>query len=499
MKIGTRLKLNTFISLGVIILILLSLVWSFREVSRATRNIDLANEMQKVTVDRIALRDEYLLYREERARIQWLAKSETLRGLIEAAAGNFDSSGDRALVMEVRKYFDATFTSFSQFMEARKREERSATKGVDFTEAESRLIGQVFLKAYSLSDSIGRLHESAHSTMRAAQIRHVLAVVLFIISSVIAIIMNSVSISKILENRITALSKGVKIIGDGDFDYRISTEGEDELTALARQSNEMAARLKQSYTSLANLQAEVELRKRAEANIEKYIKDLKRSNEELQQFAYVASHDLQEPLRMVASYTQLLAARYEGQLDDKAHKYIEYAVDGAVRMQRLINDLLDFSRVGTRGMPMETTDCNAVLEEAINNLAAVIDESGAILTKEELPTLQADASQLILVFQNLISNAIKFRGEAFPTVHVSAQDQGPEWVFSLKDNGIGIDPQYADKIFLIFQRLHTRQEYPGTGIGLAVCKRIVERHGGRIWVESAPGTGSTFFFTIPNN
>jgi light-regulated signal transduction histidine kinase (bacteriophytochrome) len=184
-------------------------------------------------------------------------------------------------------------------------------------------------------------------------------------------------------------------------------------------------------------------------------------------------------------------------LDDKAHKYIDYAVDGAVRMQRLINDLLDFSRVGTRGMPMKTIDCNAVLEESLRNLAAMIDESQAIITHEVLPSVHADTSQLMLVFQNLISNAIKFRGEGLPNVHVSAREQGPEWIFSVKDNGIGIDPKYADKIFLIFQRLHTRQEYPGTGMGLAICKRIIERHGGRIWFESAPGTGSTFFFTIP--
>jgi len=238
-------------------------------------------------------------------------------------------------------------------------------------------------------------------------------------------------------------------------------------------------------------------RKRAEDKLRGVLAELERSNNDLEQFASIASHDLQEPLRMVASYTQLLAERYEGQLDEKARKYIAYAVEGAIRMQRLVNDLLAYSRVSTRGNPLETTDSHSILGEVIRNLAAAIEESKAIITNEELPMVRADASQLMQLFQNLLTNAIKFRGENFPLIHVSARDEGCEWVFSVRDNGIGIERQYAERIFVIFQRLHTRQEYPGTGIGLAVCKRILERHGGRIWFESESGKGSTFFFTIP--
>ncbi|MEI7590643.1 MAG: PAS domain S-box protein, partial [Deltaproteobacteria bacterium] len=238
-------------------------------------------------------------------------------------------------------------------------------------------------------------------------------------------------------------------------------------------------------------------RKRAEDKLHGVLTELERSNKDLEQFASIASHDLQEPLRMVASYTQLLAERYENQLDEKAKKYIAYAVEGAIRMQRLVNDLLVYSRVSTRGNPLETTDSHSILGEAIRNLAAAIEESKAIVTNEELPMVRADASQIEQVFQNLLANAIKFRGENSPHIHVSVRDEGREWVFSVRDNGIGIERQYADRIFVIFQRLHTRQEYPGTGIGLAVCKRIVERHGGRIWFESVPGKGSTFFFTVP--
>jgi light-regulated signal transduction histidine kinase (bacteriophytochrome) len=237
-------------------------------------------------------------------------------------------------------------------------------------------------------------------------------------------------------------------------------------------------------------------RKRAEDKLRGALAELERSNNDLEHFASIASHDLQEPLRMVASYTQLLAERYEGQLDEKAKKYITYAVDGAIRMQQLVNDLLAYSRISTRGKPIENTDSHSILGEVISNLSAMIEEGKAIVTNDELPMVRADASQLVQLFQNLLVNAIKFRGKDFPRVHVSARDEGRKWVFSVRDNGIGIDQQYADRIFVIFQRLHTRQEYSGTGIGLAVCKRIVERHGGKIWFESEPGKGSTFFFSV---
>jgi PAS domain S-box-containing protein len=237
-------------------------------------------------------------------------------------------------------------------------------------------------------------------------------------------------------------------------------------------------------------------RKQAEEGLKRVMSDLERSNRELEQFAYVASHDLQEPLRMVASYTQLLAQRYQGQLDEKAKKYIDYAVDGAVRMQRLITDLLAYSRVKAPTGSAADVDSHAVLGEALRNLQSAIQESHALVTSDDLPTVRADVTQLAQVFQNLIANAIKFHAADAPCVHVSVEDLGLEWRFSVRDNGIGIEAQYAQRIFGIFQRLHTRQEYPGTGIGLAVCKRIVESHGGRIWVESELGKGSVFFFTV---
>ncbi|MFB3895169.1 MAG: ATP-binding protein [bacterium] len=246
-----------------------------------------------------------------------------------------------------------------------------------------------------------------------------------------------------------------------------------------------------------NIIRDITERKKAEEQLKKTMDDLARSNRDLEQFAYVASHDLQEPLRMVSSFTQLLARRYQDKLDQDAHEFIGYAVDGANRMQRMINDLLTFSRISTRGKPFESIDCESILNEAHTNLLMAIQENQAMVTHDALPTIQADESQLILLFQNLIGNAIKFHSQGPPRIHVSTQEKENDWLFAVRDNGIGIAPEYFDRIFIIFQRLHGKEAYPGTGIGLAICKKIVERHGGKIWVESEPGKGSTFYFTIP--
>jgi len=239
-------------------------------------------------------------------------------------------------------------------------------------------------------------------------------------------------------------------------------------------------------------------RKHAEQELLALTEDLARSNAELEKFAYVASHDLQEPLRMVASYVQLLQRRYQGRLDSDADEFIGFAVDGATRMQNLINDLLAYSRVGTQVEPPSLTDLETVFGDVLEMLEQTIADDGATVTHDPLPVVSCDPTQIGRVFQNLITNAVKFRGDEPPRVHVSARHGDGEWVFSVADNGIGIDPQYFDRIFIIFQRLQSRTDYSGTGMGLAICKRIIQRHGGRIWVESGPGAGSTFYFTLPD-
>ena len=235
----------------------------------------------------------------------------------------------------------------------------------------------------------------------------------------------------------------------------------------------------------------------AEQELATKVEELARSNRDLEQFAYVASHDLQEPLRMVAAYTQLLAERYRSQLDANAEKYIAYAVEGALRMQALIQDLLAFSRLGRNGVKHALADCNEVVAEVLQNLRAAVEESGALIQRGSLPPVTANRTQLVQLFQNLIGNAIKFRGERVPVITVSGETQNDRVAFTVADNGLGIAAEHLELIFVIFQRLHTRDEYAGNGVGLSICKKIVEQHGGRLWVESRVGAGSTFRFSLP--
>jgi signal transduction histidine kinase len=238
-------------------------------------------------------------------------------------------------------------------------------------------------------------------------------------------------------------------------------------------------------------------RARAQDQLANKVEELARSNCDLEQFAYVASHDLQEPLRMVAAYTQLLAERYQGKLDSAADRYISYAVEGATRMQALLEDLLAFSRVGRNGVVPAPTDANSAVDESLKNLALALKEHNVTVTCNPLPTIFADHFQIVQLFQNLLGNAIKFRAKQNPCITISAEQKGREWLFSVFDNGIGIAEEHKDLVFKIFQRLHTRTEYSGNGVGLAICKKIVEHNGGRIWVESELGRGSNFRFTFP--
>ena len=286
---------------------------------------------------------------------------------------------------------------------------------------------------------------------------------------------------------------GVLALSYDDPDRRF---GEQEMGVLVRFADLASVALDNAWLH-DSARREISSRERTERELAALIDELRRSNAELEQFAYVASHDLQEPLRMVSSYTQLLARRYQGRLDEDADEFIGFAVDGANRMQRLINDLLQYSRVGTRGRDLAPTETGAILDAACANLRVLLEESDAKVTSDELPIVMGDPVQLAQLFQNLIGNAVKFNKEGEPPrIHVGAERRDGDWLFSVRDNGIGIEPEYRERIFVIFQRLHARTEYSGTGIGLAVCKKIVERHGGRIWVDSVPGEGSTFYFTL---
>jgi signal transduction histidine kinase len=280
----------------------------------------------------------------------------------------------------------------------------------------------------------------------------------------------------------------------------LKAEPTDEIKKLLSNRSEfgqLARLVTRFFEQKGELVKEIAERKLAMTALAAREAELQRSNTDLEQFAYIASHDLQEPLRMVSSYTQLLARRYQGKLDKEADEFIGFAVDGVSRMQLLINDLLTYSRVGRRGKELQPTESGTALERALKNLKLMIEDNEGSVTHDRLPAVLADDRQLEQLFQNLVGNAIKYHGDEPPRVHISAERRDGWCTFAVKDNGIGIEPQHFERIFQVFQRLHTREEYPGTGIGLAVCKKIVERHGGRIWVESEPGKGSTFRFTLP--
>lgn len=319
----------------------------------------------------------------------------------------------------------------------------------------------------------------------------------------------SVFITRSITAPISEMKKKTRDIASGIFEDNLNLTSPPEIGELASAFNSMVGSLTEArnqlksheqelYEANARLTKEIAEVKRAREELRQLATELERSNTDLQQFAYVASHDLQQPLLVIAGYIELLEKHYKGKLDEKAREFIALSIDGVNRMSMLIKDLLEYARVDTQGKTFENTDCASSLGEALSNLKKAVEESGARVTYDSLPTVKADAVQLTSLFQNLIGNAIKFRGDSLPEIHVSAVRKGDDDVFSVRDNGIGIDQNFAGKIFEVFKRLHTRKEREGTGIGLAICKKIVERHGGRIWVESEPTKGSTFYFTIPD-
>ncbi|WP_030815284.1 sensor histidine kinase [Streptomyces sp. NRRL F-2799] len=301
----------------------------------------------------------------------------------------------------------------------------------------------------------------------------------------------AVIVSEALRRGITGplerIGADARIIAEGDFAHTITPTGPADLRQLSSEIESMRRRLVRA----------LDFSEEARLRLDEQSADLKRSNAELEQFAYVASHDLQEPLRKVSSFTQLLQRRYGGQLDERADQYIDFAVDGANRMQTLINDLLDFSRVGRVHNTHQSVDLNTVMKRTLTAISVSIEESGAVITRDELPTLIADSTQMGMLWQNLIGNAIKFRrpGDT-PVIHISAEQDGDLWRFAVTDNGIGIAPEYAEKVFVIFQRLHTKDRYQGSGIGLAMCKKIVEFHGGTIAVDLTHTEGTRIVFTL---
>lgn len=488
MTIRSRLLILATLPLTVILLLGAVSMLARQQVIASFETNNMIDEIAQETFELNLLASDYVLLNQERARLQWNSKYQSLGDTISKL--EIHTLEEQAAVNKLGDTYEYIGVLFSQLVDATERESSQ------YQELKSPIATQLLVNAQSMTSDCRILRNIAAKELLNAQRRasH------FFWPGVGLVVVGALAISLLIYRSIIKpikeLRKGSEVIGAGNLDYRIGTAARDEVGKLSRAFDRMAENLKATTVSRDELVKEVAERKQAEKELLQTTEELGRSNAELEQFAYVASHELQEPLRMVSSYTQLLERRYKDKLGADADDFINYAVNGAKRMQQLLNDLLTYSRVGTSGKPLKTTDCVTAFDAAVANLDVAVRESGAVVTRDPLPTVMADEGQLVQLFQNLIGNAIKFRGEQPPRVHVSSERNGNEWVFSVQDNGIGIDPQYFERIFTVFQRLHG-DKYSGTGIGLAISQKIIQRHGGRIWLESQPGEGSIFYFTLP--
>ena len=463
MRIRTLLSACTLVLVVLTTATAITLYRSYEQVQQARVVDRLAADIVRAVFELHVLTSEYLLQATDRPRERWRDQHVALLTLLDALPEDLPEGGTDLLAL--RRDIEGLGTAFEDLFVG-----EPILRGFDSAAPADATWGNALVVEFlRVSEAtvvaVAVLAQESRATQDAAERQAVTLLLAFVIGTVVLVLAMWLVVTQRVLQRIGLLQDAIRSVERGQLDYRIGLRSDDEIGEVAVAFDAMAA-------------------------------EVERSQKELEQFAYVASHDLQEPLRMVASYTELLGKRYRGNLDDRADKYIGYAVDGAKRMQALINDLLTYSRIGTRGKPFEPTDCGAVVREAIGNLQSSVDESGAQIVQGKLPMLRADRMQLVQVFQNLIANAIRYRSEAPPRIEISAERHATTWTFSVRDNGIGIAPEFLERIFIIFQRLHSRNEADGNGIGLAIVKKIVERHGGQVWVESQPGQGSTFLFTL---
>jgi signal transduction histidine kinase len=458
--------------------------WGDRFVGRGIELMTTDAELLRTTFMLKVLMEEYITTGEERPLFQW---QKLYKELGDSLRAKKSAGANRALLNQLNASYKEVGSLFSSLTKT----EAAGGKESKGNSTEFRKLVKLMLSSH-LQQMVSDAHDLHGRTAASTMAAHQSTVYVNAIFSAFMLVM--ITIGLYIMNRsiiqpVHRLAEGAEVIGNGNFDYRIEVDSKDELGNLARIFNNTAAKLRGFYDEL---QDEIRVRKGKEA-------ELLRSNKDLEEFAFIASHDLQEPLRNVSSTMQLLEQRHKGKLGSDADQLIGYAVDSVKTMKILIDDLLAYSRVGARGKPFEKIDSDKALLTSLVNLDVTITARSAVITSDPLPEIYADSTQLTQVFYNLVLNGIKFNKSEPPKIHVSAHKDGNEWVYSVRDNGIGIDKRYVERVFLIFERLHKRSEYEGTGMGLAITRKIVERHGGRIWIESQPGSGSTVYFTIQNS
>jgi signal transduction histidine kinase len=504
MRIATRLKIIFYFSVGTLAVLIPALFWSFNEFKKAKDNDLIADQILTNVFERTSLRDDYLIYHSERARTQWHAKKESIDLLLSRASVRLTDTADKAILEEMRKNFDATVAIFSRLEKNTGKMRIASDNSFKDEELQKRLTSQILLKAYGLFDASNRLSDSTKARVEYTYRRFIAIIFLLVVLMALTTILNSTFISRILSRRLAALREGAEIISGGNLDYRIECRGSDEFVDLAKTINSMTENLKSLYTSL---EGELAHRKKSATEIEKlneyleqYTLQLEAANRELEAFSYSVSHDLRAPLRHITGFVEMLDKRGTAGFDEKSRHYLEVISESAKKMGCLIDDLLSFSRMGRIEMMKTRTDMIRLVNEVRKELHLDGKETDVEFDIKPLPEVCCDPAMVRQVLINLIDNAVKFsRGRKPIRIEVNYQNDTPaETIFFIRDNGVGFDMKYVDKLFSLFQRLHSPEDFEGTGVGLANVQRIIHRHGGRTWAEGEPGKGATFYFSLPN-
>ena len=488
MKISTKIKAS-FILSAMIIVVSILLIWKMnRHTEKLMIEFNNYNESIKTMFELSFLTGALCEDNEQRIFKQWLKSFEKLDTYFNNLPNNTLLQKQTKIEM-INKQL-----KIKELFEHYKRIKHS--QACQNSRALNHIKYQIEVNIRALIDQTDLTKTNLHKTMMNHRfyLQTFILLYAFLIMAICAYWISSIRKNILLP--IQQFCNSFNQVKEQDFSVQIHSQYYEEFNIMVASFNSMVETLERTTTSKNELSKEVEERKEAERKLQEALKEVKLSNEDLAQFAYVASHDLQEPLRMVASYTQLLACRYKDKLDEDANDFIDFAVNGAIRMQTLITDLLEYSRIGTHGKAMKAVDLDHVFKTVLENLTVSIQQNNVKIDIDKMPKIPGDESQLIQLFQNLISNSIKFKSSEEPLIQIQHKLENDNIIISVKDNGIGIDPKYFERVFTIFQRLHAKEDYEGTGIGLAVCKKIIERHQGRIWIESAKNNGTTFYIQL---
>lgn len=473
MQIKTKLLINAGLPLILVMTIGLMLFFANRRINEARDRARIASDITNEVLEMNLFIQRYLRFHEERPRIQIQVVNDSLERSLESFTAK--SPEEQELINTIRRNKQALGVLLSELMKTHGEMFKGQTE--DSRLFEERVIGQIVARTWEIISGAFQLADTMDKRIRAIQDKRNFSIMAMLILVGTGVISGSLLVGKNIIEALTNLKNGTEIIAGGKLDYRVHIESNDEIGQLSHSFNQMGGALQESYAAL------------------------ERSNRELQEFAFVASHDLQEPLRKIQSFGERLKTKYEDSLGDEGKDYLERMTGAAKRMQGLIQALLSYSRVTTKAEPFSSVDLNRIAQEVLADLETTMEATGGRVKVSDLPTLEADPNQMRQLFQNLLSNALKFHGEEKPLIKISGQrmrqPQVSHYMILVEDNGIGFDEKYLDRIFNPFQRLHGRGTYEGTGIGLAICRKIAERHGGNITARSTPGKGSTFIITLP--